>query len=252
MAKQGAGKALPRALKRFIKRALLAAGESSLFKVSRSEAEALAKRAWFKKHNRDLIVKASLRVRLVRDLVYVQEELSWANVLDGMSPTDPPKLGRCKEVDAVLAPQGRDYRYVHAADFKGHKFTDESVRKLHLIVLETAVEAVVVGAGAKERQEALRWIFRPPVVLHPTPGKPPVKTSRIPFNFRLCCQMAVADPDAVQDRILSQMDANERKAYEVFKVSGDGEISRRSLRAQRRSCPKDKNLGWRRVASSRT
>jgi len=250
MKTHGAGSKQPGALKRFINRALAATSESRLFKISRREVEALAKRAWFMRHNRELIIKQSLRLRLVKDDAVVPEQLSWAAVFDGLMPFDTSEhdLPHVREVEAIFLPKVRrasaSTQDECCAVARPVKFTESGVQRLHLIVLETAVEAALINKSRKAKEDALRWIFRPEVVAHPSAGRLPIRTSKIPFNFRLCCSMVGSDPGEVQQRILDKLDANERTHYEYFSSCGDGEISNRGLRNPGRGKRHGPSRGW--------
>lgn len=225
--------------KRLLKRIYsLYCSKQTFFRISKKEARELATRDFFRKRNRRIVVKAGLRVHIVRNAVEQNAvQVDWLNVLDHFgkdttkpaipsNPTAKPATVSVHEVDYLLrdrkpAPVGTQYEDEQRFS---NDFTQEEASMLHLILLDESLGLLKISRSKSTRQEILRWVFRPKLAQHPRKPKQLVDTLRIPFNFRLCCSMAGVGWEQVQDGLLPLLSEAERKQYANYAEIGDGTL----------------------------
>ena len=233
----------PRLPKRVLDRILKMYKEQTLFRISKKEAVKLAVRDYYMRRNRSRIIKAAIRIQIVRNCSTQHQQLTWHGVFDHMMPSHSPTIGpapHVKEFDFLL--QDKPETRVRPTTEKltaSNQLTDEQFARLHFMVLDEALGSLAKSKNKKVRNDVLRWVFRPKLVAHPNPARPPVQTRRVPFNFQLCCSVVGVDGGEIQDQLLPLLSAEEKAFYEQFIKHGDRPVRCTNVR------PRDRqHRGW--------
>jgi hypothetical protein len=92
-------------------------------------------------------------------------------------------------------------------------WSPEEALALHGLVLERNLKVLSCRSKAEEKQDVLRWIFRPDVTYISVQGRRLTQhQDDVPFSFRRCCRLAGYDADELRDALRTLL---ERRGIEV-------------------------------------